>query len=52
MDEGPTKGGDSFNILKWTREQRAEHTFDKKDPLDDKIVEQLKKGAVLLVGRD
>jgi hypothetical protein len=50
MDEGPMKGGDSFNILEWTREQRAEYAFDKKDPLNDEVVEQLRKGAVLFMG--
>ncbi|KAI5235432.1 hypothetical protein E4T43_09272 [Aureobasidium subglaciale] len=40
-------GGEAFQITKWTRQKRAKHAFDKKDPLTDDQVKALKDGMVL-----
>lgn len=43
-----TIGGDEYNIMKWTREERAEAAFDKKDPLADFTDEQIASGNLVL----
>jgi hypothetical protein len=42
MTPGPLKGGSSFNILEWTRKERASCAFDKKDPLGAEELRRLK----------
>lgn len=44
----PTIGGHKFDITKWSREDRAEYAFDDKDPLPDKIVQDLKEGKWIM----
>jgi len=39
-----TFSGDGYDITKWSRKERAEHSFDKKDPLPDEIVRALERG--------
>ncbi|KAF3023089.1 hypothetical protein E8E14_013268 [Neopestalotiopsis sp. 37M] len=41
-------GGDEYNILKFSRKERAKHAFDKKDPLAQFSEEELKSGNVML----
>lgn len=43
-----TIGGDSYNIVKWSREERAEMAFDKKDPLKDFTDEEIASGNLAL----
>lgn len=42
-------GGDRFDITKWSRQERARHAFDKKDPLPDDVVKALKEGADVIL---
>ncbi|KAG9935043.1 hypothetical protein KCV05_g2376, partial [Aureobasidium melanogenum] len=42
-------GGGHFKITKWTRQKRAKHAFDKKDPLGDEEIKALKNGMVLQI---
>ena len=42
---GP-KPGNSFNIMEWTREERANAAFDKKDPLAEFTDEQIASGTL------
>ena len=44
---GSVLGGDDLDITKWSREERAEAAFDKKDPLDDETIKRLKGGEQL-----
>ena len=37
-------GGDRYDLTKWSREERAEHAFDKKDPLAEFTDEQIEAG--------
>jgi hypothetical protein len=49
MELGPLKGGTSFNILEWTRKERAKFAFDKKDPLSAEELRRLKDGEILFM---
>jgi len=49
MELGPMRGGSSFNILEWTRKERAEFAFDKKDPLSAEELRRLKNGDMLFM---
>jgi hypothetical protein len=49
MELGPMKGGSSFNILEWTRKERAKFAFDGKDPLSAADLKELKNGGILFV---
>jgi len=49
MELGPMKGGSSFNILEWTRKERAKFAFDKKDPLSAEDLKELKNGGILFM---
>jgi hypothetical protein len=49
MELGTLKGGSSFNILEWTRKERAKFAFDKKDPLSAEQLKRLKDGEILFV---
>ncbi|KAK4493831.1 hypothetical protein PRZ48_015016 [Zasmidium cellare] len=44
---GP-KPGESFNFMEWTREERADAAFDKKDPLADFTDEQIASGELAM----
>lgn len=37
-------GGDRYDLTTWSREDRAEHAFDKKDPLAEFTDEQIEAG--------
>ena len=39
-------GGNSFDITKWTRKERAKWAFNDKDPLADISEEVLKKDGI------
>jgi hypothetical protein len=41
-------GGEKFNILKFSRKERAEHAFDGKDPLAQFPEKDLREGNVML----
>lgn len=41
-------GGERYNILKFSRRERAEHSFDGKDPLADVAQKDLRAGNVML----
>ncbi|KAM3421478.1 hypothetical protein BST61_g1871 [Cercospora zeina] len=43
----PFWGGESFNICHWTREERAEYSFDHEDPLKDFPEDLIKKGSIV-----
>ncbi|KAF1351121.1 hypothetical protein BDV97DRAFT_163839 [Delphinella strobiligena] len=45
----PTIGGHLYDITKWSREERAKHAFDHKDPLPDEIVQGLKEGKEIML---
>lgn len=40
-------GGDQYDITTWSSAERKKHSFDKKDPLDKKMIKALKQGLVM-----
>lgn len=40
-------GGDQLDLTTWTSAERKKHSFDKKDPLDKKMIDALKQGLVM-----
>ncbi|KAI5360710.1 hypothetical protein Slin15195_G086260 [Septoria linicola] len=45
--DAPIMGGGHFNITKWSRAERAEHAFDKEDPLKDFSEKDIKSGKLM-----
>ena len=49
--QGGIIGGKHFDITKWTRKERANYAFSKKDPLAKFSVKDLRDDAVQIIGR-
>ncbi|KAK4553521.1 hypothetical protein LTR86_009317 [Recurvomyces mirabilis] len=45
---GSKLGGDQYNILKWSRAERAKYAFDEKDPFAEFSEKDIKAGNVLI----
>lgn len=46
--KGRNMGGEQYNILKMSRKERASHAFDKKDPLAEFSLKDIKEGNLLV----
>lgn len=44
---GPTIGGDKLDITTWTSAERKKASFDKKDPLNKKMIDAIKEGLIM-----
>lgn len=44
---GPKIGGDKLDITTWTPAERRKAAFDKKDPLDKKMIDAIKAGMIM-----
>lgn len=45
--DGPAMGGPCFNIMQWSRDERAEYAFDNEDPLKDISEADIKSGKLM-----
>jgi hypothetical protein len=44
---GPDIGGDHLDITTWTSAERKKASFDKKDPMNKKMIDAIKQGLIM-----